>query len=135
MTVKHDDRIFFICCIMEWSLVKISWTTLFVWDWHKWKITMKSMSGERPPRSENWDKVALKNTYLTDKLKFHNNTCSLKRLISIKCKIRKSEINVIGSVKIWIPCYDMNTMSWTCGTIPPIIMYICLKLKKKNLRN
>lgn len=72
-------------------------------------MTIKLKSQERPPRSENGDKVALKNTYLTDKLKFHKNTCSLNRLISTKCKIRNGEINVIGRVKIRIPCYDMNT--------------------------
>lgn len=52
----------------------------------KEQMTIKLKSQERPPRSENGDKVALKNTYLTDKLKFHKNTCSLNRLISTKCK-------------------------------------------------
>lgn len=75
----------------------------------KEQMTIKLKSQERPPRSENGDKVALKKTYLTDKLKFHKNTCSLNRLISTKCKIRNGEINVIGRVKIRIPCYDMNT--------------------------
>lgn len=75
----------------------------------KEQMKIKLKSQERPQRSENGDKVALKNTYLTDKLKFHKNTCSLNRLISTNCKIRNGEINVIGRVKIRIPCYDTNT--------------------------
>lgn len=66
-----------------------------------------------------WRQIALKITYLMDKLKFHKNICNLNRLISNKCKNfcfrERQDQNTM--------LYDRNSVM-DSGTIPPICIFV-----------